>query len=422
MASRGEQNVLANKYKITPYAILFSIIAWYLFVNINIMRGTDDIFFATIMQKMSLYDFTAMRYHTWSGRYLIEAVMVKTINITYAPQLIIILSFALLSYSISKIASDDGSASLPSISIASILVLAVPGTSSQAILWISGGYNYILPIALGVYALSNLIHEKHYALPVSLAALFFSCNNEQFGAVAILVIAITASIRKYKNLPVTYEIIYLVTAAVSFVSNIVAPGNKARFLAEIPNWMPDFNNLSLLDKITIGMDRLNNHVHYPDNITLFIFCLIALFIASRKNGFSLIACAAVIFCGMHALYFISTFYPKFSFYHTKMLLPEFIRADSATPDSWSSVSLYTSYALSIMTVLSSFFAVADSKKSQSSFWKIIIIMLCGVASAVMIGMSPTAYASGARVMFIFDISVIIGILDVINKQDDKRPQ
>ncbi|EPH3179263.1 DUF6056 family protein [Citrobacter braakii] len=414
--------MLANKYKIIPHAILWAVMAWYLFVNINIMSGTDDIFFVTVTQKMNLYDFTAMRYHTWSGRYLIEALMVKTINIAYAPQLLIISSFALLSYSISLIASDDGSVSLTSITIASLLLLAVPGTSSQAILWVSGGYNYILPIALGLYALSNLIHEKHCALPVSLAALFFSCNNEQFGAVALLVIAITTSIRKYKKLPVKYEIIYLVTSAVSFVSNMLAPGNKARFLAEVPNWMPDFNNLSMLDKITIGMDRLNNHVHYPDNITLFIFCLIALFIASRKNGFSMITCAAIIFCGMHALYFISTFYPKFSFYHTKMLLPEFIRADSAVADSWSSVSLYTSYALSIMTVLSSFFAVADSKKSQSSFWKIILIMLCGVASAVMIGMSPTAYASGARVMFIFDISVIIGILAALNKQDDKRPQ
>jgi hypothetical protein len=414
--------VFANKYKIIPHTIIWAIIAWYLFVNINIMKGTDDIFFATIMQKMNIYEFTAMRYHTWSGRYLIEAFMVETINISYAPQLIIISSFALLSYSISKIASDDGKLSLTSLTIASILLLSVPGTSSQAILWVSGGYNYILPFALGLYSLSNLIHEKHRTLSVSLVALYFSCNNEQFGAVALLVIAITTAIRKHKKSSIKYEIIYLVTAAVSFIANMLAPGNKARFLAEVPNWMPDFNNLSLFDKITIGMDRLNNHVHYPDNITLFVFCLIALFIASRKNGFSLISCAAIIFCGMHALYFISTFYPKFSFYHTKMLLPEFIRADSATPDSWSSVSLYTSYALSIMTVLSSFFAVADSKKSQSSFWKIIIIMLCGVASAVMIGMSPTAYASGARVMFIFDISVIIGILDVINKQDDKRPQ
>lgn len=414
--------MLANKYKITPYVVLWAVTAWYLFVSINIMSGTDDMFFATILQKMSLYDFTEMRYHTWSGRYLIEALMVKTINIAYAPQLIIISSFALLSYSISRIASDDGRVSLLSITIASILVLAVPGTSSQAILWISGGYNYVLPIALGIYAISNLIHEKHSVLTVSLAALFFSCNNEQFGAVALLVIAITTSIRKFKKLPVKYEIIYLLTASVSFFSNMLAPGNKARFLAEVPNWMPDFNNLSLLDKITIGMDRLNNHVHYPDNITLFIFCLIALFFAARKNRLTLISCAAIIFCGMHALYFISTFYPKFSFYHTKMLLPEFIRADSAVPESWSAVSLYTSYALSIMTVLSSFFAVADSKKSQSSFWKIIIIMLCGVASAVMIGMSPTAYASGARVMFIFDISVIIGILYALNKQDDKRPK
>ncbi|MDW2592594.1 DUF6056 family protein [Citrobacter braakii] len=414
--------MLANKYKTIPHVIFWAVIAWYLFDNINIMSGTDDMFFATITQKMSLYDFTALRYKTWSGRYLIEAFMVKTINIVYAPQLIIISSFAMLSHSISRIASDNGCVSLSSITIASILILAVPGTSSQAILWVSGGYNYILPFALGVYALSNLMHEKHRALPVSLAALFFSCNNEQFGAVALLAIVITTAARKHKKLTVKYEIIYLVTAAVSFFSNILAPGNKARLLAEIPNWTPDFNNLSLLDKITIGMDRLNNHVHYPDNITLFIFCLIALFIASRKNGFSLITCAAILFCGMHVLYFISTFYPKFSFYHTKMLLPEFIRADSAVPDSWSSVSLYTSYALSMLTILSAFFAVADDKKSQSSFWKIILVMLCGVASAVMIGLSPTAYASGSRVMFIFDIAVVIGILTALNKQYDKSPQ
>ncbi|EJF7872906.1 hypothetical protein M8763_004867, partial [Escherichia coli] len=180
--------------------------------------------------------------------------MVETINISYAPQLIIISSFALLSYSISKIASDDGKLSLTSLTIASILLLSVPGTSSQAILWVSGGYNYILPFALGLYSLSNLIHEKHRTLSVSLVALYFSCNNEQFGAVALLVIAITTAIRKHKKSSIKYEIIYLVTAAVSFIANMLAPGNKARFLAEVPNWMPDFNNLSLFDKITIGMD------------------------------------------------------------------------------------------------------------------------------------------------------------------------
>lgn len=93
-------------------------------------------------------------------------------------------------------------------------------------MWVSGGYNYILPFALGLYSLSNLIHEKHRTLSVSLVALYFSCNNEQFGAVALLVIAITTAIRKHKKSSIKYEIIYLVTAAVSFIANMLAPETK----------------------------------------------------------------------------------------------------------------------------------------------------------------------------------------------------
>lgn len=49
---------------------------------------------------------------------------------------------------------------------------------------------------------------------------------------------------------------------------------------------------------------------------------------------------------------------------------------------------------------------------------ISVVLLCGVLSALMIGFSPTAYASGTRVMFLFDVSMAIGGLFIFNRMHD----
>ncbi|MNB62584.1 hypothetical protein D3C81_65410 [compost metagenome] len=375
----------------------------YILFSVEFKDITDDHFFSTALRNYSLLDVLQIRYNTWSGRVLIEAFLMKTINIPLFPQITISLSFILLSYSISKMARNDMSATMPLIAISMLLVLSNFHTNRQATLWITGAYNYIIPVSIGMYAISIYIdrYKSTFKKTISCLLIFLSCNNEQFAVTAIIGVIVSLSLKTKNRELSLYDFIFTAFLICGGIIVLAAPGNVVRLHSEILNWMPDFGNYSILYKLSVGVDRISNQINFNDNFLFVICCLVSLayLLITKQNSVPLTLAMSVL--AIKVVTFILSFYPS-------SMASELLRMeDYISPKSWSCPSIYVTYLINLISLASILLTCLMASCTKTDAIKISVIMICGVLSALMIGFSPTAYASGTRVMFIFDISIVI---------------
>ncbi|WP_236298503.1 hypothetical protein, partial [Enterobacter hormaechei] len=66
-----------------------------------------------------------------------------------------------------------------------------------------------------------------------------------------------------------------------------------------------------------------------------------------------------------------------------------------------------SYLFTMIFLSSIYCYLLSTIEEKKKFYLGAAISLCSISSAIMIGFSPTVYSSGTRVMFIFDITLLI---------------
>ncbi len=101
-----KQNTNVNN--LTNVLAWFAIIITMLIIGKSLSLRTymdDDVYFVNALKGSSLLGFLEMRYMTWSGRVIIEAIMVKTINHEYVWRFIMPVCLFILCHSICKISS-----------------------------------------------------------------------------------------------------------------------------------------------------------------------------------------------------------------------------------------------------------------------------------------------------------------------------
>nr|WP_318382752.1 DUF6056 family protein [uncultured Enterobacter sp.] len=397
--------MFANAKKLLPW-ILVSVIIAYILQSIVFKYTGDDGYFSHALDSKGLFEFLLGRYNSWSGRVLIEMLLVCTINIPYVPYLIISLSLLLLSWSISHAVAPNNKSYGFGVLLALTLLSMNYHSFNQAVTWVTGAYNYLLPISLGIFSLSLKDDAIRKNSPVVFCMLclcvFFACNNEQFGVCIILLLSLNMTRLIYKKNTSTLknEIIFFLFAITGTAFVLVAPGNASRFAAEIPRWMPDFESYNLITKASFALDRINNHLLNDENF-LYVACCALLIISTIKNKIkNTVELISVLICGIFLINFIFSTFP-----HRSGISIVFSN-DYASPESWISWHLYASYFLSLLSFCCLIYNALCSDVEGRPCGFISIILIVGVLSLAMIGMSPTVYESGTRVAFLLDISLV----------------
>ncbi|CCJ88678.1 hypothetical protein BN132_606 [Cronobacter turicensis 564] len=408
--------MLANNRK-NLNAISFLTIAIcliYIFSSVVFKDITDDHFFSTALSKYSLFEILQIRYNTWSGRVLIEAFLMKTINVYLFPQIAISLSCILLAFSVAKLASIESRVTIPIIALSMLLFLSDFHTNRQATLWITGAYNYIIPISIGLYAITIYLDREQpvFKKLSSCILIFFASNNEQFAVTAIIAMAVILIVKfKAKKLTV-YDAAYTASLLCGGAIVLAAPGNVERLHSEIINWMPDFENYGILYKLSVGVDRISNQVNFDDNFLFVACCFASLSYLLLRSKHSVAASAMMLVFALKIVTFLFLFYPTTH-------ISEMLRSNNyINPSSWGHASIYFNYLINFIALSSILITCLMASKSIKEATRISIVLVCGVLSALMIGFSPTAYASGTRVMFLFDVSIVIGALFIFNRMDN----
>lgn len=393
------------------YASIFFILIVCIFISrdLKLTGDHDDLFFSTVFHSKTLLEFLEWRYYTWTGRIPIEGLMVLTINHPWYWKIIIPVSTVAIAASISILAGykKDSVIYITSFVLGAMLLLINYNVIKDAMWWVTGSYNYLQPIAAGL--VSIVIHSRKnnfgYILKtISLFLVMFSCFNEQFLIMVLIpyVILYTIFQKDYSS----YNLFYLIVVFIFLVFTLTAPGNQERLAAEV-RWIPDYVNLGLIEKITLGFDKLSSHIS-NENILFNFFIVFIFYLAIQKREFS--------FPSLIAIFILLLKIITFFLFMSKLSVINILNNPNILDfGQIARLSTFIPYIYSLLVLFSCIQIISSLCKDNSDLIIWIIPFILAIGSVVMLGMSPTVYTPGFRVLFVFDLLIIFIFTSMIKR-------
>lgn len=378
---------LMNKKYVYYVCLFIFVFALHLFMRPG---EADDLWFINNYTGNPL-SFAYMRYMQWSSRFLIEMVLVFIASLPLIVWKVLdTLMIVLLFYSGNKLLNIKNRKILI---FEIFLIMILPWKVFGETGWIATTLNYTWPITLGFYGFSILLEEKTNFLKqiISFFCIIFACNQEQMCCVMLAFIIICFCIRTFQKKNNKVFLIPFIICILMGVLHIICPGNSMRQISEMQTWYPAYQNFDVLDKISIGI---------ISTVTAILFDFRIIYIA---------------FIGMLILYIKYLPLNKKLSYIIQFILVCFIFINIYPFDSTqlmfyskaqeSIVITFMNFVLPVLlfSLLISIVIYLILKTKNKYNYMFVLLFLSGICSRLILGFSPTVYASGKRTVVYFYI-------------------
>lgn len=270
---------------------LGNVILFYLlffWVNKVDWLSKDDGRFAKI--NINPFDFSVMRYSTWSSRFWIEGMTVFMAKNKIIFMIVSLLLLGLMLYSVSNILKLNRFSE--NLLFATLFIILFPLDIMQSAGWIATIVNYLWPFSLFTYWLmihlktssgqTNLIQKV-----IALFCLILSIFNEGIAIIGLCYLLLMFIIEK-KAFINFYNILCSFFSLLSIINVLICPGNGIRRNAEIGHWFPQFEQYSLPSRLLIQFVHIGSDIisHYGSAINVLLILLLCISIA-KKNFFAM---------------------------------------------------------------------------------------------------------------------------------------
>ena len=385
----------------------------------------DDTFFDIELGTNAFKNITSflkMRYLSWSSRIIIEGFMVLATKLPHAIWIILNAGIMLLMIFLMLKIIGNKERNFKYMLLLEFMILSVwPGV------YISAGtiatmMNYIWPAAFcaaGIVPLYYSVHQKrlHFWQMVLISiGIIYAANMEIAAALLfayyIIYFLMTArsddqwTLRKY----VIFNFV-LICGSLFFI--LTCPGNRLRTVSETAKWLPEFSEYTLFDKLIIGWQSFASYYMTAENFNyaLPLFSLVLGIFNYRKSGkklssmlpFTLIIISIIL--SKAGGYFPAGKEMQISASNTMYDLMK-------KGDSWTNVLIYAGLAYSVLIIGSLLWILFNAGDNRKISMVYILIFLSAITSKVVMGFSPTVYASGTRTtlfctLILYELTVII---------------
>lgn len=394
-----QPDITANKW--IKYSVLvFSVVYLYIIIRTLHLRGfADDQYFLNIFNSHHIIEHVYGRYFTWTGRFPLELLMTTTIGFNIFWKVGVPASIILLCFSVCRITNYKSS--ILSFGAALVFFATIPtDINSDASWWVTGFYNYLLPVSLAVYAFSvsytnrNNIIERAFCIIFS----FYYSYMEQAGILYVIAMMTLILFIKERRNKFNYSILLIST--INLIICLKAPGNEQRVVLETWTWYPQYQTYGIINKLSLGFDKLHQLMTFRYNIPLIGLSTSILFLGANSGKLKISVKISMViimtFISLSVTNSLTGFFSDSSFFYNSIL----------HASRWSSAKIFISYLYIFLVISSMFTIMFDALIKFKISAMPIIAMLLGFMSVTMLGMSPTVYASGLRVDFIFEIMCI----------------
>lgn len=391
-----------NKSNNMPFIVLLIIlIVIHCIIKLNY---ADDLYFAQVLDQNKLFTWLIERYDTWSSRVIVEAVLVIVMHFgEFLWKLFDIAMFILLAVSISKLFVKKNVKRYNWIIVGLILIYPLKDMSTAG--WAATTINYIWPLSLGLYCLTIVkkilknenikIHEYIF----SVIALIYATNVEQMCAILLAIyIPTTVYLVFFKKKNNVYIILQSAICTLSLILTLSCPGNAIRNASETLTWFPEFVQLSFIDKFLMGYSSsLAKFIFEPNALFMIAVALVFILVSNKEKSIYIRIFSSIpLICNI-TFGFIGWVLGK--------VMPNF-------PNQSNSMTKYgitDTFPLIILTIVgvSFIYSIYIIFKNNIKSLICIYILLLGVASRIVIGFSPTIWASNDRTFLYMYFSIIL---------------
>lgn len=393
----------------------------------------DDLTYRSVWAEKHLGEFLRDRYEWWSSRVVIEAVMMPLVAApVWIWRILNILMVLLLVWNTADMFGMEGrNNKLQAQIFFFILMWTVPMVSLRSAGWITTTTNYLWVLTLGLAAMRPIKHwvcqekcAKWEYLICPLCTLY-GANMEQMGAILLgvyLVFGLYLIAEKRRLSPFYIIQLLLIIAVLYFV--LAAPGNDNRNRQEIERAFPEFAQLGVWEKLAMGfIESTQYYVAAGYEQVSYLFALLTgvLFAAVLQGSTENTDEKA----GQNTRLRILVALIPLAFYWGVGHLGNYLLARGAFPRGGHIVGLFGGnrqlpglgqyspgmVAMQILLYLMLLGCVAltiyfiHGKKKETLLE--LVILAAGLASRVIIGFSPTIYASGDRTALFCSMAMLI---------------
>lgn len=389
----------------------------------------DDEYFLEQVTNNSCLSFAISRYSWWSSRVIIEFVLCAVLKTSkYLWILLEAGMVALAGYSISRIFIKDNKKENNIMLL--FMILLYPLNVMNGAGWAATTTNYMWPLATCLFALVpikkiwNGEKIRLFEFPLYSIALIYAGNQEQSCAILVgtyILFSIFMIIKNKKLHP--YMVVQSLIIIASLVFILTCPGNYARNQAEIADNFKDFEMLTVLDKIGLGLTATNALLVGNGNaLFLLLTGLMVVYIFSncKENLYKIIA--VIPFLSVMLLAFLSNttsnIFP-FIVSFKKYFIMEGVMLTAANSNNLFYTLPVIFAFINFMCVILSIMIIFKNLKNNIA----LLVFLVGLASRLIMGFSPTIFASATRTMIFLEFSmIIVSILvwQALIKKNDKN--
>lgn len=403
-------NVARSRY--IPY-ILYAVLMIVLHIYITTDFG-DDVYFRTVLDKYELFDYLIHRYNTWSSRMLIEISMITFSRVVTLWKILDVAVMVWIAIAFSLMFNTDKKLSVDWYII--LMLLSFPFATMNTAGWIATTVNYTWCVAFGLLAfmpLRNAIMGKRTPWYLYIAALlahaYASCQ-EQMCAVMIAICAAVGGYIFWKTKKIPYFALVQTLISIGMLLFILTcPGNDSRVEKEIVQWFPEFANYSFLHKIELGYSRAMYEFIMKQNAVFMLFSatlMIAVVVYNKNVALRIISAIPFVVSLFMGPFAVIT---KTCFPVLEKLRNSLTEAGSglvlSAPGTWVPILFVTAVAA---CVLISVYAVF---KNSAFTLFCAYILAVGLATAWVMGFSPTVWASQGRTFtYMYMTFAAVGIL------------
>lgn len=394
---------------LSPYFLLFVFFSFLFFIHCFTKFGGDDTsYFSLMLDTYSLFSFLKMRYLSWSSRIIIEGFLVVLSRHLYLWRILDSFIYTLLIYASNRLFFKK--ISFKNLLLTGLVLLLYPFLLVGETGYCATSLNYLWPLALMMVGFLPyrfyLYHERipRYLYPISVLSILYAINHEQAVCIVFAVsifFLIYAFIQKSSK---RYPILLVLLSTISLIFILTCPGNSNRMGIELAHYYPDYINANIMDKIYLGMVS-STSILLDCTWIIYFFSFILFLSIIRNVEKKLPRVISFIYFGMLTFIFLLKVYCEIKNYQYG-LFNYFTQVGHVFVFSRANICWLLLIGFLFCTMIYLFYQL-DKKKCIIP----IFILLLGCGSRLMMGFSPTVFASGKRtVIFLFFSFLFLSIL------------
>lgn len=378
-------------------------VLWHAILSLSV--GDDMVYFKTLLDGRSIWQILVHRYQTWSSRLGIEFVLIPLVHATILWRVLDTLVFASIPVLFDRLLEAD----LGLRRWIAGFTLLYPFSDMMSAGWISTTTNYLWPLwcvlflCLQLKKMADGQRLHWYEIAGGIAACAYAASQEQVAALLLMIFAMAVVYQcRRKHFRNPYLYVLLAIDIIWFAVIVLCPGNGVRRGQEIAGRMPEFADFSFGEKLYMGLVNTERiFIADLDHIFLMTSLILAGMVYLKTRDYKKTLGAGVPMLVLLGQAVIRTSHIRFA--------NIFVVPEQTTSWNFRAPATYFPILFLILCAGGMLYALYQLMQTDMEQYIYTVLLLAtGLATCVVMGFSPTIYASVNR-PYIYFYFILIGV-------------